>query len=1286
MEERYELLKELGSGNFGVARLVRDKKTKELVAFKYIARGKKREIINHRTLRHPNIVRFKEVLLTPTHLAIVMEYAAGGELFERICSAGRFSEDELQQARFFFQQLISGVSYCHSMEICHRDLKLENTLLDGSPTPRLKICDFGYSKSALLHSQPKSTVGTPAYIAPEVLSRKEYDGKIADVWSCGVTLYVMLVGAYPFEDPEDPRNFRKTIGRIVSVQYSIPDYVRVSSDCRHLLSRIFVANPSKRITIPEIKKHPWFLKNLPKELEKGEKTDNESMDWEQASQSIEEIMRIIQEARTPAEGEKAGGQSAAGMLDLDEFDDADAEEKVDYSGDLFGAHIISELVEDPPGGLVVLSCGLPLHKLISSLLLLHSPSQGTLLILSATDTQKASISLNLPDAPSEIAGDSPSHHRLSLYSSGQIFFITPRILIVDLLTSKIPTSRIAGIIILNAHKLSETCTEAFIVRLLRSHNREAYVRAFTDRPHAMLSGFAKAERIMKCLFIRKLHIWPRFQVFVSEDLERHPPEVIDVRVPLSPHMRDIQKAIIEAMDACLKELRKTNKVDVEDLTVENGLFKSFDEIVYRQLDPIWHTIGKRTKQLVADLRTLRKLLDYLVRYDAVTFLKYLDTLRVSEWVRSVWIFANSSSKIFELAKKRVYQLVPSDGRKLTVEVKNPTNKRRRVKGDKKKEKEDAGKVSAGTSLSSGVILNEILDEAPKWKVLSEVLQEVQEERQKQIRAGHDELMVEDGDDCGIVLVACKDERSCMQLEDFLVKGPQKVMRAEWEKYLLGKAELKALKTHNKKKNQEPKGFGILNGVTRVGPGENAEAAIISKLEHDALMSAASEISNLVEEDSLEGNSESNTSKRGHKRGSGRSNGRSQKGKIEITKNKSMIEPSENDNSEKLRPEDEAQMYEDNAKDIAETLEILQSKRIPPVQFYAMDSDRRILDVMKPSTIVVYHPDMSFVREIEVYKAENPSKKLKVYFLFYEDSTEVQKFEASIRRENGAFESLIRQKSLMMIPINQDGRSIELTASNEPQSLTSLNSITRKAGGRKPLENEMQVIVDVREFMSSLPNVLHQKGMQIIPITLEVGDYVLSPLICVERKSISDLFSSFASGRLYNQVETMSRYYRIPVLLIEFSQDKSFSFQSACEIGDDVSPTNIISKLSLLVMHFPRLRLVWSRSLHATAEIFTSLKANQDEPDESKAMRVGVPTEDGIVEDDVRSENYNTTAVEFLRRLPGVTDSNYRAIMDGCNSLAELALLPVEKLGELMGGQKAARTLRDFLDAKCPTML
>ncbi|OAY57581.1 serine/threonine-protein kinase SAPK2 isoform X1 [Manihot esculenta] len=337
--ERYEIVKDIGFGNFGVAKLVRDRWTKELFAVKFIERGLKidehvkREIINHRSLKHPNIVRFKEVLLTPTHLAIVMEYAAGGELFERICNAGRFSEDE---ARFFFQQLISGVSYCHSMQICHRDLKLENTLLDGSAAPRVKICDFGYSKSSVFHSQPKSTVGTPAYIAPEILSKKEYDGKIADVWSCGVTLYVMLVGAYPFEDPDDPKNFRKTIGRILSVHYTIPDYVRVSRECRHLLSQLFVANPEKRITIPEIKNHPWFLKNLPLEL--MERGSWQSNDVNNPSQSIEEVLSIIQEARKPVELPKTVDDFLGGSMDLDDLDaDVDYED-IDTSDD-FVCHL-----------------------------------------------------------------------------------------------------------------------------------------------------------------------------------------------------------------------------------------------------------------------------------------------------------------------------------------------------------------------------------------------------------------------------------------------------------------------------------------------------------------------------------------------------------------------------------------------------------------------------------------------------------------------------------------------------------------------------------------------------------------------------------------------------------------------------------------------------------------------------------------------------------------------------------------------------------------------------------
>ncbi|XP_031740795.1 serine/threonine-protein kinase SRK2H isoform X2 [Cucumis sativus] len=299
--EKYEIVDDyLGSGSFGVTKLVRNKNTKELFAVKFIERGPtidenvEREIINHRSLQHPNIVRFKEVILTSTKLGIVMEYAGGGQLFRRISNSGCCTEDE---ARYFFQQLICGLEYIHSMQICHRDLKLDNILLDGSKAPRVKICDFGYSKSSMLyskpntivdysttyaapmdqangqddgqlyplHSIPNTRVGSTTYSAPEVLVEGQYNGKIADVWSCGVTLYVMLFGSYPFEDPNDPKNIRKTI---------------------------------KRIPLQEIKSHPWFEKKLAWELRK----EIQALFYMRniptfSHQSVEEIMKVVGEAK-----------------------------------------------------------------------------------------------------------------------------------------------------------------------------------------------------------------------------------------------------------------------------------------------------------------------------------------------------------------------------------------------------------------------------------------------------------------------------------------------------------------------------------------------------------------------------------------------------------------------------------------------------------------------------------------------------------------------------------------------------------------------------------------------------------------------------------------------------------------------------------------------------------------------------------------------------------------------------------------------------------------------------
>uniref|UniRef100_A0A453HEP7 non-specific serine/threonine protein kinase n=1 Tax=Aegilops tauschii subsp. strangulata TaxID=200361 RepID=A0A453HEP7_AEGTS len=160
--------------------------------------------------------------------------------------------------------------------------------------------------------------------------------KIADVWSCGVTLYVMLVGAYPFEDPDEPKNFRKTIQRILSVQYSIPDYVHISSECRDLIAKIFVGNPATRITIPEIRNHPWFLKNLPADLVDDSTMSSQYEEPEQPMQSMDEIMQILAEATIPAAGSRIN-QFLNDGLDLDDdMDDldSDADLDVESSGEI----------------------------------------------------------------------------------------------------------------------------------------------------------------------------------------------------------------------------------------------------------------------------------------------------------------------------------------------------------------------------------------------------------------------------------------------------------------------------------------------------------------------------------------------------------------------------------------------------------------------------------------------------------------------------------------------------------------------------------------------------------------------------------------------------------------------------------------------------------------------------------------------------------------------------------------------------------------------------------------
>lgn len=191
------------------------------------------------------------VIKTPSEIIMVLEFA-GGELFDYIVQHGKMTESK---ARRFFQQIICAVEYCHRHKIVHRDLKPENLLLDNDLN--VKIADFGLSNIMTDGNFLKTSCGSPNYAAPEVINGKLYAGPEVDVWSCGVILYVLLVGRLPFDDEHIPSLFAK-IGK---GYYSVPNFLTPGAAA--LIKKMLAVNPVHRATIEEIRQDPWFLVDLP---------------------------------------------------------------------------------------------------------------------------------------------------------------------------------------------------------------------------------------------------------------------------------------------------------------------------------------------------------------------------------------------------------------------------------------------------------------------------------------------------------------------------------------------------------------------------------------------------------------------------------------------------------------------------------------------------------------------------------------------------------------------------------------------------------------------------------------------------------------------------------------------------------------------------------------------------------------------------------------------------------------------------------------------------------------
>ena len=264
--KKYKILSKLGSGSFGKVFLAQNKFTKEKVAMKEIKKANKDllsdgeikdEIDILKSLDHPDIVRIIESFNTKDSYVLVTEYCEGGELYDQV--RNQLSETQIA---VIFKQLLSGLAYLHSHNIVHRDLKLENILIQeiekskttGEDLFNIKIIDFGTARIFNNSKKPQSIVGSSYYIAPEVLNQKY--GKECDLWSVGVILYMFIVGHAPFDGCDD----EEITGNITKGVYRKDDkrWKKASKEVKDLIQKLLIYNPKKRLTAIQALKHPWF--------------------------------------------------------------------------------------------------------------------------------------------------------------------------------------------------------------------------------------------------------------------------------------------------------------------------------------------------------------------------------------------------------------------------------------------------------------------------------------------------------------------------------------------------------------------------------------------------------------------------------------------------------------------------------------------------------------------------------------------------------------------------------------------------------------------------------------------------------------------------------------------------------------------------------------------------------------------------------------------------------------------------------------------------------------------
>ncbi|KAJ2728849.1 DNA repair protein RAD16 [Coemansia sp. BCRC 34962] len=814
--------------------------------------------------------------------------------------------------------------------------------------------------------------------------------------------------------------------------------------------------------------------------------------------------------------------------------------------------------------------------------------------------------------------------RAQLYRQGGLISVTSRILVVDLLNDIVPIELVTGLVVLDANRVTAESTEAFILRIVRGRNPQAFVKAVSESPESFTLGFAPLEKTLKALGLRHVQLWPRFHVLIQEDLACAKAPVAELRLPPTRAMIELQQATLDCVSATISELSSATKLlDPDAINVESSLFRYFDALVKRMLAPHWHRLNTRVRGMVADLAALRRVAELITAYDCVSLLKYLDTLLLATksptQAPPLWLASDSANILYSVARSRVFS--------------------RRTATGKGNDEINADQMRL-LGLPGSIV--PALEVPPKLLLLEKLLEEVGVVNRTAIRQGKPSAS-------GPVLVMAGSARECQMICTFLATAHETIdlgpggkhpkMMADllrgffrWKAHMSGGASTSTTSSPSVSATPQPQSQAARRGAPaakrRRVRGASAAGAKLPRAPADALELETATLASHIEIRADSSQPLSHT---------GLDNPHSMDG----------INPDDIDDGW-LAAADEMPEFD-------EFYGILPASETVLVRSYSTSGGNDFLALLQPTHIILYDPDPAFIRQVEMYQAQGHALH-QVYFMVYDNSIEEQRYLSAIRRERESFETLIRQNASLVIPIS--------TAS--PVNALLLARRSQRTAVHIPMGTPT-IVVDVREFYSPLPSLLHAAGFTVVPRTIAVGDYILHDHLCVERKSLPDLIQSLRSGRLFNQAEAMIAHYSYAVLLIEFELNTSFSLQAVGSLNPDIAVNSINSQLTMLVLAFPRLRIIWSSSPYETASIFTELKRDAAEPDIDRAMAMG--QDDCSVE---KESIYASHPIALLQSLPGVTLRNYQALAKKFKSVSDICAASKDDLVLAMGTEAALK--------------